>query len=41
MLLKKVQEKNESENSTDFIYKVRGQLFSLKIVKPSHNEAKK
>ena len=41
MCLQKAQGNNESENSTDFIYKVRGKLFSLKIVKPSHNEAKK
>ena len=41
MLLKKAQEKNESENSPEFIYKVRGPPFALKIVKLSHNQAKK
>ena len=29
MLLKKAQEKNKSENSPDFQYKVRGSTFSL------------
>ena len=37
MLLKKAKEKNESENSTEFIYKVRGPPFALKKVsKGSH-----
>ena len=40
-VLKKAQEKNESENSPEFIYKVRGQPFALKIVKLPHKEAKK
>ena len=41
MFLKKAQKKNESENSPDFQYKLRGQLFALKIVKLPHKEAKK
>ena len=41
MPLKKAQENNESENSPEFINKVRGQPFALKIVKLLHKEAKK
>ena len=36
MLLKKTQEKSESENSPEFICKVRGPTVALKIVNLSH-----
>ena len=41
MPLKKDQEKNESKNSPEFQYEVRGPPFALKIVKIPHKEAKK
>ena len=34
MFLKKALENNETEKSPEFIYKVRGPTFALKIVKP-------
>ena len=40
-LLKKAEEKSQSENSPEFIYKVRGSPFALKIVKLQHKESKK
>ena len=41
MLLKKAQEMNKSKTSPDFLYKVRGTPFALKIVKIPHKETKK
>ena len=41
MLLKTAQEKNESENLLEFIYKVRVQPYDLQIVKRPNKVAKK